>query len=76
MDIDGREAVREAVASGLGIGVAFAREFVADDRFVALEAPDAAFDVGEYVVCLEERLRLTAVRAFMRIAERLAEKPA
>lgn len=76
MDIDGREAVREAVASGLGIGVAFAREFVPDDRFVALEVPDAAFDVGEYVVCLEERLRLTAVRAFMAIARALAEKPA
>ncbi|MCC6470304.1 MAG: LysR family transcriptional regulator [Alphaproteobacteria bacterium] len=75
MDIDGREAVREAVASGLGIGVAFSREFVPDDRFVALDVPDAAFDVGEYVVCLEERLRLTAVRAFMHIAEQMAEKP-
>jgi hypothetical protein len=28
------------------------------------------------VVCLEERLRLTAVRAFMAIARALAEKPA
>jgi len=73
MDIDGREAVREAVAAGLGIGAGFAREFVPDDRFVALPVPDAQFDVGEYVVCLEERLRLTAVRAFMRIARDLAE---
>lgn len=73
MDIDGREAVREAVGSGLGIGAAFAREFVPDDRFVAIPVPDAAFDVGEYVVCLEERLRLTAVRAFMRIAQEMAE---
>lgn len=72
MDIDGREAVREAVASGLGVGVAFAREFVPDDRFVALEVPQARFDVGEYVVCLEERLRLTGVRAFMRIAQEKA----
>ncbi len=74
MDIDGREAVREAVAQGLGIGAAFAREFVPDDRFVALDVPDAAFDVGEYVVCLEERMRLTAVRAFMQIAQGMAEK--
>jgi len=73
MDIDGREAVREAVGSGLGIGAAFAREFVPDERFVAIPVPDAAFDVGEYVVCLEERLRLTAVRAFMRIAQEMAE---
>ncbi|MCK6452513.1 MAG: LysR substrate-binding domain-containing protein [Alphaproteobacteria bacterium] len=73
MDIDGREAVREAVASGLGVGVAFAREFVPDERFAVLEVPDAAFDVGEYVVCLAERLRLTAVRAFMRIAQEMAD---
>ena len=73
MDIDGREAVREAVAQGLGIGAAFAREFVPDERFVPLEVPDAQFEVGEYVACLAERLRLTAVRAFMRIAEELAE---
>jgi len=73
MDIDGREAVREAVGSGLGIGAAFAREFVPDDRFVVIPVPDAAFDVGEFVVCLEERLRLTAVRAFMRIAQEMAE---
>lgn len=73
MDIDGREAVREAVGSGLGIGAAFAREFVPDERFVAIPVPDAAFDVGEYVVCLKERLRLTAVRAFMRIAQEMAE---
>ncbi len=74
MDIDGREAVREAVAAGLGIGAAFAREFVPDERFAALEVPDAQFDVGEYVVCLAERLRLIAVRAFMRIAQELADK--
>lgn len=74
MDIDGREAVREAVAQGLGIGAAFAREFVPDDRFVVLAVADAAFDVGEYVVCLAERMRLTAVRAFMRIAEEMADK--
>lgn len=73
MDIDGREAVREAVAAGLGIGAAFAREFVPDGRFSAIEVPDADFDVGEYVVCLAERLRLSAVRAFMRIAQELAD---
>lgn len=73
MDIDGREAVREAVASGLGVGVAFAREFVPDERFAVLQVPDAAFDVGEYVACLAERLRLTAVRVFMRIAQEMAD---
>ena len=74
MDIDGREAVREAVAQGLGIGAAFAREFAPDERFAALDVPDAQFDVGEYVVCLAERMRLTAVRAFMQIAQEMAER--
>ncbi len=73
MDIDGREAVREAVAAGLGVGAAFAREFVPDRRFAVLDVPDAEFDVGEYVACLAERLRLVAVRTFMRIAQDLAD---
>ncbi|MGQ0676097.1 MAG: LysR substrate-binding domain-containing protein [Rhodospirillales bacterium] len=74
MDVDGREAVREAVAAGLGIGASFAREFAPEERFAALEVPDADFAVGEYVVCLAGRLRLAAVKAFMRIASELADR--
>lgn len=73
MDIEGREAVREAVAAGLGVGVVFAREFVADERVVALDVRDAELEVGEWVVCLAERRRLPGVRLFMDIARALAD---
>jgi len=73
MDIEGREAVREAVAAGFGVGVVFAREFVPDERVVPLAVPDADLDVGEWVVCLAERRRLPGVRLFMDIARALAD---
>jgi aminoethylphosphonate catabolism LysR family transcriptional regulator len=65
MQIESREAVREAVAAGLGIGVVSQAEFDYDKRLTKLRVRDARMEITEHVVCLEERRRLRIVRAFL-----------
>ncbi|WP_119459463.1 LysR substrate-binding domain-containing protein [Rhodospirillaceae bacterium SYSU D60014] len=72
MEIGSREAVREAVAAGLGIGVVAQAEFGQDDRIRALQVTDADLESVEYVVCLAERQDLRIVRAFLDIVREQA----
>src|SRR4029079_6003048 len=74
IDVETREAVREAVAVGFGVGVVFDSEFGAEARFHPVEVSDADFTVGEYVVCLQERKRLALVRALLEIAGDIAHR--
>jgi aminoethylphosphonate catabolism LysR family transcriptional regulator len=64
MEIESREAVREAVAAGLGIGIVSEAEFGNDDRLTTVAIPDAKLEMREYVVCLKVRRRLRIVSAF------------
>jgi aminoethylphosphonate catabolism LysR family transcriptional regulator len=73
MQIESREAVREAVAAGLGIGVVAAAEFHRDPRLKALRIRNVSLEIVEHVVCLAERQRLRIVRAFLDLAAELAE---
>lgn len=75
VEAESREAVREAVGAGFGIGVVFESELPPDRRFAVLEVSDAALAVGEYVVCLAERRRLPLVRAFLEMAAVLGSVP-
>ncbi len=72
MQIESREAVREAVAAGLGVGVVSEAEFDPDRRLKTLPFSDARLEITEYVVCLEDRRRLRIVRAFLEVAEGMA----
>ena len=72
IEVQTREAVREAVAAGFGVGVVFDSEFGTDARFHRIEVGDSDLSVGEYVVCLQERRRLPVVRAFLNVARELA----
>jgi DNA-binding transcriptional LysR family regulator len=72
IEVQTREAVREAVAAGFGIGVVFESEFGNDARFSPVHVADADLTVSEYVVCLEERRRLALVRTFIDIAAQIA----
>ncbi len=65
IEIASREAVREAVAAGLGVGVVALSEFGVDDRLKALEVQGTDLESIEYVVCLAERRDLRLVRAFL-----------
>jgi aminoethylphosphonate catabolism LysR family transcriptional regulator len=67
-----REAVREAVAAGFGVGVVFASEAGSDMRVRAIEIADAGLGVSEYAVCRADRRHLSLVAAFLTTARRLA----
>lgn len=69
IEIDNREATREAVALGIGIGVMGALEFPSPDkRCVAVTIKDPDLQLTEYVACLEKRRTLRSVREFFRVA--------
>ena len=72
IEVQTREAVRETVAAGFGIGVVFDSEFGIDSRFHPIAVADADLNVGEYVACLEDRRRLALVRAFLDVANQIA----
>lgn len=68
LDLPSREAIKEAVASGLGVGLAFASETGADTRIVAVPIADAEEGNAVYVVGPPAPEGLPAVAAFMNIA--------
>ncbi|MGI9387649.1 MAG: LysR substrate-binding domain-containing protein [Methyloligellaceae bacterium] len=70
MEADRREAVREAVASGIGVGIVSQSEFGFDNRLKALKLTDTQATMTESLVCLAERFRLRTVAAFWDIAKR------
>ena len=74
IEVQTREAVRETVAAGFGIGVVFDSEFGNDPRFHPITVADADLNVGEYVACLEDRRRLALVRAFLDVARQIASQ--
>lgn len=68
LELGSREAVREAVLAGLGIGMVFARELVPDERLRRLEITGADLAATVSLVCLAERRELRAVAAFFAVA--------
>ncbi|MEE8533036.1 MAG: LysR substrate-binding domain-containing protein [Alphaproteobacteria bacterium] len=69
MEIGSREALREAVAAGLGVGVVSRAELGGDARLWPLEIADARLESWEFVVCLKERRNLRTVKAFLSLVE-------
>lgn len=76
LEVQTREAVREAVGAGFGIGIIFDSEFGHDPGLESLQVTGADLLVAEYVVCLEERRRIPLVRGLLDIARELAREPA
>ena len=64
IEMGSREAVREAVAAGLGLGVVFESEFLRDPRLHGLRLADAQLEATLYAACLEDRRAVRVVRAF------------
>lgn len=73
IEAEGREAVREIVASGAGIGFVSTEEFGEDARLaiIVIDAPVMLMD--EAVVCLRERSGGKVVQAFLGIVTRAVE---
>jgi len=69
MEIGSREAILEAVAVGLGIGVVSEAEFGHDDRIHKLTLSDSTPRMVEYAACLRHRLRDPTIAAFFELVE-------
>ncbi len=72
LEIGSREAVREAVAAGLGIGAVFESEFGRDPRLHRLRLRDVNLEAIEYAACLQERRPVRVVRAFFDLLQEVA----
>jgi LysR family transcriptional regulator, low CO2-responsive transcriptional regulator len=72
-EVQTREAVREAVSSGLGIGVTFDSEFRPDERVKRIQITGIDLMVAEYAACLDERRRIPLIRSFLEIVKGLHE---
>ncbi|WP_075258637.1 LysR substrate-binding domain-containing protein [Herbaspirillum camelliae] len=70
MEIGSREALREAVARGLGLGAVSEAEFVPDERFRMVRIEGDPVSTHTYVYCLAERREGRLVGSFMKIAAR------
>ena len=67
IEIEGREAAREAVAAGLGVGVVSKAEFVDDDRLDMIEINDWDEKMTEWLVCLKSRTDLHIISALLEL---------
>lgn len=74
MEINNRDAVREAVIRGLGIGVVSQSEFIPGERLRALHVTDAKMHVDAYVACLAERLNRPLIGAFFAVAQDIIKR--
>lgn len=73
---EGREAVREIVASGLGVGFVSAAEFGEDPRLVRIPLEgEENMMMQETLICLRERRGGKLVNAFLEIARSHAAAP-
>lgn len=71
MELASREAIREAVAKGIGIATVSEAGFVPDPRLHKLRISNAEIWTETYVMCLEVRRRTRIVEAFFGIAAEL-----
>jgi len=69
IEAEGREAVRDIVATGAGIGFVSAAEYGHDDRFVRLPLAGSPVIMEESLICLRERRNGKLVAAFMALAK-------
>lgn len=69
LEIGSREAIREAVARGLGIGAVSEAEFIADPRFKPVRIVGDPASTTTYVYCMKERGESLLVRSFLNAIE-------
>ncbi|KQK28905.1 LysR family transcriptional regulator [Bosea thiooxidans] len=64
IEAEGREAVREIVATGAGIGFVSEAEFTPDPRLVMIRLASVPIRMHEKLICLRERKGSKAIHAF------------
>jgi LysR family transcriptional regulator, low CO2-responsive transcriptional regulator len=73
LEIGSREAIKEAVAAGLGVGVIAQSELGDDLRLKALPFEGQQITSTEFVACLQERKSSPLVKAFLAVVKETAE---
>ena len=68
IEAEGREAVREIVASGVGVGFVSEAEFGTDPRLAKIAIDGPPIFMEEALICLTGRSQGKAIRAFLEIA--------
>jgi LysR family transcriptional regulator, low CO2-responsive transcriptional regulator len=71
-EVESREAVREAVAAGLGVGIVSGAELDPDPRVQRIEITDLDIVMTQYVAFLREHGRLSVIQAFCAAARSLS----
>ena len=74
MEIGSREAIREAVVMGVGIGAVSEIEYIPDPEIRMVPVSDAEMHTHAHVVCLEERRAARLVNAFLEIVNELQKQ--
>ncbi len=69
--LDSWEAMKEAVAAGVGFGIALKDEFSHDPRVVGIRVADLDLAASQYVVCLPEFENLRPVKAFFELVREI-----
>lgn len=64
-EVTGREAMKEAIVAGLGLGLLFAHEAEGDSRLATVEIVGPEGRAGIYAVAMAESLDIPVVRAFI-----------
>ncbi|MEO1918455.1 MAG: LysR substrate-binding domain-containing protein [Paracoccaceae bacterium] len=75
IEAQGREGVREIVASGAGIGIVSTAEFGTDERLFKLPLPAPCPMMSESLICLRDRKEQKLIKAFMNLAEDSLKQP-
>jgi aminoethylphosphonate catabolism LysR family transcriptional regulator len=68
-EVEGREAVREAVAAGLGAGFVSKSEFGSDPRLHMIAISDWDAAMAEWLACLEARRSLHMIDRFLAMVD-------
>jgi aminoethylphosphonate catabolism LysR family transcriptional regulator len=69
LEIGSREAIKEAVAAGLGVGIVAQSELGDDVRLKALPFEGQQITSTEFVACLQERKGSPLVKAFLAVVK-------
>lgn len=70
MEIGSREAIREAVIRGIGIGYVSVAEFIPDPCLRLVQISDAAIYTYAHVVILKKREASRIIRAFLHVVQK------
>lgn len=74
MELGSREAIREAVAKGIGIGTLSAAAISPDPRLTILKFSNVDVATVTYLLCLKTRRQARPIDAFFAIAETMADR--